>query len=79
MKKDGYWLIVPSGVNSGLSSIKHKEQISPALGLETENSDDTSDKQSPETMSADSVFQVINNIYMSDEQKADMASIVTTM
>ena len=77
MKKDGHWLIVPSGINSGLSSIKH--QISSALGLETENLDDTSDKQSPETMSADSVFQVINNIYMSDEQKADIASIITSL
>ena len=79
MKKDRYWLIVPSGVTSGLSSIKHQEHISKALGLETENPDDTADKQEPETMSLDIIFQVINNIYMSAEQKADIASIVSTL
>ena len=59
LKKDEDWLIVPSGQTSGISSISCQEQISLELGLEEANSETQVEKQEPERMDANCVFDVI--------------------
>ena len=79
LKKEEYWVIVPSGQTSGISAIPYQEQISRVLGFEEDIVENPTEKQEPETMNANTVFKIINSTYMSEEQKADIASVIPTL
>ena len=48
LKKDGNWLVVPSGQKSGISSIASQEQISIELGLQEADADSLVEEQEQE-------------------------------
>ena len=79
LKKDEYWLIVPKGEDSGVSTIKYQEDISKALGIEKDNSESSRKKQEPEVMKPDLVLSTLAKLNMSEERYNDVVSIVSKL
>ena len=79
LKKEDHWLIVPNGETSGVSSIKHQEEIAKALGLEKDIPERSVKKQEPNMMKSDLVVTTLNSIYMSEDQRSDVDSIITRL
>ena len=75
LKKDEYWLIVPKGEDSGVSTIKYQEDISKALGIEKDNSESSRKKQEPEVMKPDLVLSTLAKLNMSEERYNDSIKI----
>ena len=59
LKKDESWIIVPSDLKTGISAF-FQEQISTALGLTDNTTEDSLEPTQPERMNTDVLIKVIN-------------------
>ena len=79
LKKDESWIIVPSDLKTGISAF-FQEQISPALGLTANTTEDSQEPIQPERMNNDVLVRVINTkMVLGKEQQQQWNSIFMLM
>ena len=75
LKKDDSWILVPKNMTTGLSSLM-QEQISDALGLTDNTTEESQETPQLEKLNTDILLQTINtNIVLGKEQKQKWSEI----
>ena len=85
LKKDGNWLVVPSGQTSGISSISTQEQISIELGLQEADVDSLVEEQEqemqePEKLDTAIMFNVMHiTIFLEGDNTKHITEIIKAL
>ena len=85
LKKDGNWLVVPSGQTSGISSISSQEQISIELGLQEADveslvEEQEQEMQEPEKLDVAIMFNVMHiTIFLEGDRTKHITEIIKAL
>ena len=68
--------MVPKGVTTGVTAIKFQEEISKALGIDSEkqSSESFKSKQDPKMMHSESVISTLGKLNMSEKRDNDVVA-----